>query len=93
VHLLDRLNRKLAESFSQPWGTRGKLRPEIVAPIEDTSTGSISGTLRFYVLMRSGEEALVFDHPFGPLENEEEVDNCLADALSKLLSMHASWPR
>ncbi|MDE5453012.1 hypothetical protein GWE18_09080 [Bradyrhizobium sp. CSA112] len=87
------LEKKLAESFAEPWGTRGTLRPEIVALTEDPVTGGVSGTLRFHVSTRSGNEALALEHPFGPLESKDDVDDCLAEALSRLLAVHSSWPR
>lgn len=89
----DQLSRKLSQSFAEPWGTRGTLRPEIVVLIEDADTGAISGMLRFHVPTRSGNEALALEYPFGPIESSGDVDDCLAEALSKLLAVHSSWPR
>jgi hypothetical protein len=93
MRLLDRLNTKLAESFSKAWGTRETLHPEIVALVEDSRTGAISGVLRFNILTRSGEEAVAFEHPFNMLQTEQDVDDLLADSLSRLLAVHSSWPR
>ena len=93
MYLLDRMNKKLIESFSEPWGTRGTLRSHIHELSEDQATGAISGKINISVLTQSGQQAIAFTHVFDDLQSEDDVDACLAEALSRLLEVHSSWPR
>ena len=87
------LEKKLAEAFSEPWGSRGVLRPEIAELVGHDAPEGVSGVLRLHIRTRSGEEAVAFERRFEGLKDAEAVDGFLAEALSSLLAAHASWPR
>lgn len=87
------MNKKLAEAFSEPWGSHGVFRPDICELVHHDDPEGISGVLRVHTRTRSGEEAVVFERRFRALNDAEAVNGFLADALSSLLASHTSWPR
>ena len=91
--LLDRLRRKLAEAFADPWmpGRRleASLAPDVAA---DPATGALRGEVEFRMVEADGRRHVLHRARLDGVSSPAALDDWLAEALSTLLMSHPVWP-
>lgn len=90
---MERLQRKLAEAFDEPWGDL-VLRAELDGHTRfDPAEGGIVGGATFRLVDGKGQPLTVHRAALNGLGTSDAVDDWLAEVLSTLLSEHPRWPR
>jgi hypothetical protein len=85
-----RLRRKLAEAMAEPWDPTGELR----ADLSLTESGpTLAGTLVFNARRSDGKWVTAHQARIDGLATATDVDDFLAETLSKLLAAHPAWLR
>lgn len=55
--------------------------------------GNLQGALEVHIPRKNGELALIHTEGLHDVSDESALRDALADALSKVLSVHDTWPR
>jgi hypothetical protein len=90
--LLQHLNFKIAQLAAGEWGGRPAPRLRLNAGAGEDQRGRLQGTIDVTIVTRSGE-AVLSTIDLAPLASKSDIDDALADTLSKVLMSHYSWPR
>ena len=85
-----RLRRKLAEAMAEPWDNMGELRAELSL---DGSGPPLRGKMTFRARRTDGGWVVAQEARFDGLTDAQDVDDFMADTLSKLLAAHPVWLR
>lgn len=92
--LEQRFERKIKESFASSWGHRAPLFGRLTRGAAPTEViGGLSGALEIYARAENGSEALVHRETFENVDDDEKVDDVIAEGLSIVLMKHPQWPR
>lgn len=68
----------------------------VVSLASDTgvdNNGILQGALEIRILRKNGELALIHTEQLRDISGEAALRDALSDALSKVLSVHDTWPR
>ena len=93
MRLIDRLKSKLDLSFNEVWGNRGKISYKIHNISEKAQSLELVADVSFFIETRSGGQKLIMQNSTGIISNETELNDFLAETLSRLLENHMKWPR
>lgn len=93
MKLIEKLKFKLDLSFNETWGNRGQIRYEIHDVSDKAQSEELVTDIKFFIKTRSGNEELIMQNSIGMISNETELNDFLAETLSKLLENHMKWPR
>ena len=92
--LLHRLQMKVEQIHSDNWGEKDNPAVRLDYDIdEDEDSGRLTGRIQIYV--RTGDDCNILAHEriLNRLDTEEDVDDCLAEALSVALMKHSDLPK
>ena len=93
MKLIEKLKSKLDLSFNEAWGDRGQIRYEIQNVSDKAQSKELFGNIKFFIKTRAGGEELIMQNSISVISNETELNDFLAETLSRLLENHMRWPR
>lgn len=87
------LKRTLAQIKQDKFGGRDAPIVSVSDDTEISVDGFLCGEILVHITRKNGDKALLHTQPLTGIRTEVELRDAFAEALSKILAAHNSWPR
>ncbi len=93
VNLMNALEKILSRLKMDQFGGRDAPVVSLAAGTEVDANGILQGALEVHIPRKDGELVLIHTELLDGVSDETALRNALSEALSKVLSVHDTWPR